>query len=658
MGEIRYRAFLVGNCEFSADPEHLPRLKGPRNDLEVLGRVLTDDVLGLYRPENVIDLLDAPKDTVMQRLSQFLREARADDQILFYYSGHGWLDLQNRLYLCFRDTHTQELARTAIPDVLLNIQLEECLSRRIVVILDCCHSGRFKGGDGAGSALPLRLKGEGRYVMTSSRADQVSRDAQTDDAPSAFTHFLVQSLLSPETDTDEDGYVSITEAYDYVLQHLFASTKQRAQAHFDKIVGNLALGRSAFAGTTVERVVSVDEPVPVLAVSESAIELSGVRRSERLRDQTIAVFNTGGGRLDWVAECSAPWVEILPDKSYFKVRLTPQPGTQETVIVVRDRGKGGVQTIEVRLEVEPDEMEPRLGVLDSAVSFGVVRVGESPPSATIRLANDGGGTLEVMRVAGPSWISARAHGGLIELTLDTARAGELRGEIEIETNGGKARVGLSADVEPGPLLAATPQRVDFGDVYPGRATPQRIAVRNEGRGGLEWSLVKNGDFFAAKQEQHEIIVSLRTEQPGRHRGSILITSNGGAATIDVHADVRAPARPPTPAPAQPQPQPSLVVPGRWQIDIHAFGLTSTMVLDLFANGQLTGEQEVFGIRGTLMGGWAFNPHAHTLDMQLAAQVFGIAGNAEYMQIRITRAEGQNLLGQDAGQRQFVLRRIG
>ena len=474
MSTIRYRAFLAGNCEFPADPHNLPRLKGPRNDLQLLGRTLTDETLGLHRREDVVDLLDASKDTVMHELDGFLRAAEPEDQILFYYSGHGWLDAFNRLFLCFRDTQTDELARTAIPDVLLNILLDQCASRRIVVILDCCHSGRFKGG-----TLPDRLKGEGRYVITSSRAGQLSRDAETEDSPSAFTHYLAGSLVTREADIDSDGYVSITEAYDYVLRHLFAATKQRPQCHFDKVVGNLALGRSAFAKVPAPPLDLATEPPPLLGLSESAIEVAGARVGDPIPERTVAVFNSGGGRLDWIAECDAPWVELLPKKTYFKVRLAPGPGEHEAVIVVRDCGPGGARTIDVRAAVEATEERPRLRLSEESVDFGTIR-GDKPISATIELINQGGGKLEVTRVTSPAWATVRQRDLLLEIVPDTSRAGDLDGAVEIESNGGGARVSLTAHVERGPTISglAAPRRLRRG--------PRRrveVAARARGPGG-------------------------------------------------------------------------------------------------------------------------------------------------------------------------------
>ena len=90
--------------------------------------------------------------------------------------------------------------------------------------------------------------------------------------------------------------------------------------------------------------------------------------------------------------------------------------------------------------------------------------------------------------------------------------------------------------------------------------------------------------------------------------------------------------------------------------IDAFGLTSVMVLDLQPNGQLAGSQSVLGFNAPLGGVWAYNPQHRMLDLQLVAQVMGLASQ-DRIQIFIVGAEGGVLFGRDLSQRGFTLQRL-
>src|SRR5262249_35006310 len=157
----------------------------------------------------------------------------------------------------------------------------------------------FKGLD-----LPETLKGSGRFLLTSCRSRELAVDAGENEGPSAFTKYLVEALLSGEVDADRDGFVSLNEVYNYVLPRLKEETKQVPQRYFDRTVAEVALGRSALgkkvsaaAPRRAARPGEGDER-PILNVSETSIDLEGVRPGEELRPEIIDVFNEGGGTLD------------------------------------------------------------------------------------------------------------------------------------------------------------------------------------------------------------------------------------------------------------------------------------------------------------------------------------------------------------------------
>ena len=97
--------------------------------------------------------------------------------------------------------------------------------------------------------------------------------------------------------------------------------------------------------------------------------------------------------------------------------------------------------------------------------------------------------------------------------------------------------------------------------------------------------------------------------------------------------------------------------GRWEIGINAYGIIgSTMVVDLFPNGQLSGQQVAMGIVCNLQGQWSYDPRARLFVMQVTANLGGFF-NTYTLQIQLTGRDGDVFRGQDMALRQYGMRRI-
>lgn len=210
------RLALVVATGTYADPT-LSRLRSPGRDATELAAVLEDAAIGGFAVET---LLDAPADELRRRVARFCAEGSPSDLAMVYVSCHGVLDSRGRLYYATTDTDSELLSATAIPAAWLNEQLEDCRSRRQLLVLDCCHSGAFaKGAKGPGAlALRERFEGRGRVVLTASRATEYSFEGDHVEGhghASVFTGALVEGLRSGDADRDRDGLVTVTELYEY-----------------------------------------------------------------------------------------------------------------------------------------------------------------------------------------------------------------------------------------------------------------------------------------------------------------------------------------------------------------------------------------------------------------------------------------------------------
>ncbi|GAB2566011.1 hypothetical protein Aab01nite_46800 [Paractinoplanes abujensis] len=234
-----YRALLVCNSAYGAD-SRLDDLHGPRTDGRLLAAALTDEQTGMFEPAQVSLLYDATRHEIAIQVNTFFHEATADDVLLLYFSGHG-RSRNGKLYLCATDTVADLLPSTAVSNETLTDILADSLARTIVIILDCCHGGAFKGGPVNVEQL---LSGKGRFVLTATGAAQLAEDATRDGQPSPFTRALVEGLRSGATDGDGDGRVDLADLYKYLQVTLKGAPEPRHK--FDGY-GSVAIARRALS---------------------------------------------------------------------------------------------------------------------------------------------------------------------------------------------------------------------------------------------------------------------------------------------------------------------------------------------------------------------------------------------------------------------------
>jgi hypothetical protein len=235
----RYRALLIGNSTYPADEHNLQTLKGPVKDIAALNRALIDSQTGLFADVDVALLPEATSGRVIKTMGRFFGTAARDDVLLVYFSGHGKLDQSGRLHLCMQDTESTDLLSTAVSSARINEFADACHARTVIIVLDCCHAGAFRGGE-----LGDAVAGPGRYVLTSCRSTQLANDATVENGTSYFTQHLVDGLLGAADDQDRDGWVTFTDLYAYVNRRLREAGKQIPQQRVSGD-GDVRLARSS-----------------------------------------------------------------------------------------------------------------------------------------------------------------------------------------------------------------------------------------------------------------------------------------------------------------------------------------------------------------------------------------------------------------------------
>ena len=132
-------------------------------------------------------------------------------------------------------------------------------SRDILLLLDCCYGGAFPAGVTVRAAGDLNVldsfpqerpeTGRSRIVISATTSMQFALEGgQLVDGerprPSVFTAAVVKGLATGEADLDEDGWVSVRELYDYVLDQVRAQNPNQTPTARGDLAGRLYLTRS------------------------------------------------------------------------------------------------------------------------------------------------------------------------------------------------------------------------------------------------------------------------------------------------------------------------------------------------------------------------------------------------------------------------------
>ncbi|MEU4352381.1 caspase family protein [Streptomyces sp. NPDC023838] len=226
---------MIGNADFPDEPE-LDPLRGPANDLRELSAALADPEVGL--PWQVTELRDRTSQEVEEAMYDFFEGAAREEQLLLYYSGHGLLDRRDRLFLCTQDTTLARRGLRAVRHSYVTDLMDHCPARAIIVVLDCCYSGRAADAKGLDMAAPFA--GRGRFVMSSCERRGTAKDAPGDGEPSLFTGHLVAALRHGAV--GRDGYVTAHQVLRYVDDQLRGSG-QRPCCKTEGETGDVPLAR-------------------------------------------------------------------------------------------------------------------------------------------------------------------------------------------------------------------------------------------------------------------------------------------------------------------------------------------------------------------------------------------------------------------------------
>jgi hypothetical protein len=209
-------------------------------DARCIYTALVDPQGGGYAPEHTRLLLDhqASQSGLRAGLAELARGCDADSTAFLFFSGHGARILKgpnSGEYLLPFDAQCDSpasLAQTAISTAELSAAIRAIPARKVVVVLDCCHSGGLgqpKTAAGAGEVVQPGLSedayerlrsGRGRAILASSRSDELSWTLPGMSNSLFTAHFLagLQGGIA-----SEDGLIHIFDLFEYIQPRVTAA---------------------------------------------------------------------------------------------------------------------------------------------------------------------------------------------------------------------------------------------------------------------------------------------------------------------------------------------------------------------------------------------------------------------------------------------------
>jgi hypothetical protein len=201
-------------------------------DVKDLAEVLTSPSFCGYDRSNVTVLLNEQADAASIRaaLQELASRAGPDDAVLIFFSGHGDRFSEAAGDVCAllpRDFDEANLSGTGLLETELSGALQRIKARKLLILLDACHSGgtvslknrgSLVGAGFSSKSLQGLVDGTGRVVVASSRETEASlvlHGARN----SLFTTHLLDGLRGNAT-RKGDGLIRVFELFNYVSEQV------------------------------------------------------------------------------------------------------------------------------------------------------------------------------------------------------------------------------------------------------------------------------------------------------------------------------------------------------------------------------------------------------------------------------------------------------
>lgn len=234
-------ALCVGINTYSNLPPN-SQLSYARSDAESIAEVLQDPARGSFDLVKLLVDEQATKSAILQAFDELTQGQGLDreDMLLFFFSGHGFLDKQGDLCLVPHDAAYREQdikIRSLVHAKDIEIGLGNSLANTIVMMLDACYSGAI--GDMVGRLNPVPMPN--LFLVGAARSSESAVEF-SNLRHGVFTECLLRALNLPP---DSGDWVTLGQVLSFItLEIAKFPTSQRIEVTNRAIDYNMPVARN------------------------------------------------------------------------------------------------------------------------------------------------------------------------------------------------------------------------------------------------------------------------------------------------------------------------------------------------------------------------------------------------------------------------------
>ena len=320
--------------------ENLPSLQYSALDCQGLGEALKEATQSFRAREVIIHndftARQPTLTTFRQSLGQVVANARSEDTILLYFSGHGVLEPQTQqVFLCLADTVKEQLSSTGLAIAELLGFLSDCRATQQLVWLDACHSGGMTLRGSLSKCKPQSLvnptpelvkvlrkkaaQSQGFYALLSCDHTQQSWEFP-ELGHGVFTYYLMRGLRGEAADAQ--GTIEADALYQYVyhqtLRYIDKTNQQIRLINQQKSSRGERQLQSEYPLQTPKRIVEgfgkvilgKRPPVSLTTNPRQALVVDGLSNSKITLALSKIWQGTGKFSLEYFPQTTKPWSEV------------------------------------------------------------------------------------------------------------------------------------------------------------------------------------------------------------------------------------------------------------------------------------------------------------------------------------------------------------
>ncbi len=182
---------------------------------------------GIYSAAKISALTNeaATSKAVKSQLDNLIQNSTRADTVFLSLSGHGWRDEERNFYFATAEVNRNDISHSALPWKEITERLTQLSqrSKRVIVLLDACHSGSAATNEELVKAV--LSANAGVLVFASSRGSEVSLE-NADWGHGAFTKALIEAMAGKAAAPGETA-VTTLNFLSYVSQRVKALTENQ-----------------------------------------------------------------------------------------------------------------------------------------------------------------------------------------------------------------------------------------------------------------------------------------------------------------------------------------------------------------------------------------------------------------------------------------------